>query len=366
MRIAMIGSRGIPARSGGIEHVVEEITRDLRALGHEVLVYGREHYLGASATSTSDGVILTPGLPGKHLDAITHTATASLDVLRRKVDGVHVHAVGPALLSWIPALAGLPVVLTVHAPDWRRDKWSLPAKAILRGGLACGMRVARAVTAVSKDLVEELSATYNREVVYIPNAVRPVEHRRAKIIGRWALGSEQYGLYVGRIVPEKRLDLLMEAWRMAEVSLPLVVVGDFAESAFGRSCRARAGRDVVFVGPQHGEALAELYSNAAVFVQPSSLEGMSLVLLEAAAYGRCILAARIPANVGAMGESIVYFSKDDAGELAALIRRCQAEPQWRASCGATANAFVRETYSWESVAGQLERVYQEAALPRRR
>jgi glycosyltransferase involved in cell wall biosynthesis len=361
MRIAMIGSRGIPARSGGIERVVEELTRELSLRGHEVLVYGRRHYVGSNGRPGPGRVILTPGLGGKHLDAITHTATASLDVLRRKVDVVHVHAVGPALMSWLPALAHLPVVLTVHAPDWRRDKWSLPAKAILRGGLACGMRVAKAVTAVSKDLVGELTSMYNRRVEYVPNAVRPVELRGPKIIERWRLRREQYGLYVGRIVPEKRLDLLMEAWRMADVSLPLVVVGDYAESGYGRLCRARAGDNVLFVGPQHEDALAELYSNAAVFVQPSALEGMSLVLLEAAAYGRCILAAEIPANTGAMADSILYFDKDDPDDLAGMIRRCVTDPQARASCGSTASAFVRKTYSWNAVAGRFERVYTEAA-----
>ena len=134
MRIAMIGSRGIPARIGGVEHVVEDLTRHLVARGHDVIVYGRKHYLAGAGQPQAGRCIVTAGLSGKHLDTFTHSASAACDVLRRKVDVVHIHSPGPALWSWLPAMAALPVVFTVHAPDWQREKWSLPAKCVIRGG----------------------------------------------------------------------------------------------------------------------------------------------------------------------------------------------------------------------------------------
>lgn len=124
MRIAMVGVRGIPASVGGAEHVVEELTRELVARGHEVIVYSRRHYVGNSPPPPFGRRIITAGLPGKHTETFTHTATALVDVLGRRVDLVHLHSPGPASLIWLPKLAGIPTVLTIHAPDWERDKWS--------------------------------------------------------------------------------------------------------------------------------------------------------------------------------------------------------------------------------------------------
>ncbi|MDY6914475.1 MAG: glycosyltransferase family 4 protein [Planctomycetota bacterium] len=358
MRIAMIGSRGIPAREGGVERVVEQITGELVALGHEVLVYCRRHYVGSAPAPVAGRAIPTPGLAGKHLDTFTHTGTAMLDVLRRRVDVVHIHSPGPALWSWIPAAAGLGIVFTVHAPDWRRAKWSLPAKGLIRAGLACGMRFADAVTTVSGPLATELGELYDREIITIPNATCPARLQPPETISRWRLEPDGYGLYVGRIVPEKRLDLLLRAWTNAGGGRPLVVVGDADENRYARACKKLAGPNVMFVGRQHGKVLAGLYSHAAMVIQPSVLEGMSLVLLEAAAYGRCILAADIPENRRIMGEAILYFQSDDIDELRGQIRGwLSKDTSCRSELGMKARSVVSEVFSWPEAASALESVY---------
>jgi len=359
MRIAMIGSRGIPARSGGVERVVEELAVALEARGHEVLVYGRGGYVAGAPAPRAGRLIVTPGLGGKHLETITHTATAMMDVLRRNVDVVHVHSPGPALLSWIPAMAGRPVVLTIHAPDWRRDKWSAPARLAIDRGLRCGMRYAAAVTAVSRPLRDELQRTFGRQVHFVPNAVAPAQPQPARQILQWGLQPDGYGLYVGRIVPEKRLDLLIRAWQLAKTSLPLVVVGEDSEKSYARACRREAPENILFLGPRYGEELAELYSHAALVVQPSALEGFSLVLLEAAEYGRCILAADIPANRENLAESVLYFSVDDASELAFQIGRCIKDGRFRQEAGQAARRYVRSHFSWSASAGLMEEIYRE-------
>lgn len=360
MRIAMVGSRGIPARSGGVERVVEQLAGELARRGHELIVYCRGGYV--SRTENTDPVkrIFTPGIGGKFLDTITHTSTAMLDLLFRKVDVVHVHSPGPAMLAWIPALARKPLVLTVHAPDWRRDKWPMTAKMALKMGLACGMRLADAVTAVSPSLAGELSELYGREVSYVPNAPGPTISPENEIIDELNLTSDNYGLYVGRIVPEKRLDLLLRAWRGAEVSAPLVVVGDVDASRYGRDCRKQAPPDgVIFAGPRYGGQLAGLYANAALVVQPSVLEGMSLVLLEAGTYRRCIIAADITANRDTLGDSALYFKPDDISELSGLICRCLEQETLRSDKGRRAGKFVKAEYSWTDSASRIERIYQQ-------
>jgi glycosyltransferase involved in cell wall biosynthesis len=366
MRIAMVGLRGLPARGGGAERVVECLSDELALRGHEIIVYGRRKYLRGAPEWTGGKVVLTGGLPGKNLETFTHTATAALDVLRRKVDVVHIHSPGPALWSWFAGLRAKAVVFTVHAADWRRDKWSLPARAMLNLGLRIGMRVADQVTAVSQSLADELQDRFGREISYVPNSVRPAcRVEPGAVLGdpKWSLKPDKYALFVGRIEPEKRLDLLLKAWSRTSEELAdykLAIAGDFNSTSYGRQCRRNAPDRTVFLGLQHGQALAELYSNAGIVVQPSVLEGMSLVLLEAASYGRCILATRIPENVGVLGDAGVYFNGDDVDELTALICRYLNSQIQRADFGERARLAVAAGPSWADIAVSMERIYRRS------
>jgi glycosyltransferase involved in cell wall biosynthesis len=364
MRIAMVGVRGIPAHVGGAEHVVEELTRELTARGHEVLVYCRKSYIAGWPPPAFGQQIITKNLSGKHLETITHTATALLNVLGRHVDVVHLHSPGPALMSWLPALVGIPLVLTIHAPDWLRKKWSPSAKFVLRRGLVCGMRRANEVTAVGKTLAEQLAGEFGREVHHVPNGVRGVQALPPKTIARWNLDRCRYVLTVGRIVPEKRLDLLVEAWadQPDKAGVNLVVVGDVGDNRYDLSCRVHAGSDVMFLGAQYGEVLSELFSNAEVVVLPSSLEGMSMVLLEAAAHGRCILAADIQANLDTMGDSILYFHSEDRTDLGRQLCRLLRSEELRCALGDSAKGHVLASYDWSATAEQMERIYRRAIL----
>ncbi|NLW87718.1 MAG: glycosyltransferase family 4 protein [Planctomycetes bacterium] len=336
MRIAMAGCRGIPARWGGVERVVEDITAELSHMGHEVIVYGRGGYVPVDQPPTAGRVIVTPGLGGKHLDAITHTFTAMLDVKRRGVDVLHVHSPGPALTSFIAA-GHMPIVFTVHAPDWRRDKWSRMAKCVLEAGLACGMKRASAVTAVSEPLARELSARFGRHVEYVPNGVRPPRAGARADVNDMGLTADDYALFVGRIVPEKRLDLLIKCWAGLNVTSTLAVAGEMCSDAYCRHCRDLAqGLNVKFLGGVYGPRLESLYANAAVVVQPSVLEGMSLVLLEAASHARCIVCSDIEENVALLGEAGVYFRVDDGAQLVAALSRCSLEEAFRRRMGSMA------------------------------
>ena len=379
MRIAMVGTRGIPTRLGGAERVVEQLARHLVLRGHEVLVYCRRGLVDENGNGNGNGSggglvrLFTPHWEGKHVESLTATATAVWDLLRRGVDVVHVHSPGPAMLSWLPAAAGRAVVFTVHAADWRRDKWSPAARAAIRGGLWCGMKCAAQVTAVSASLAAELERQYHRPVRFVPNAAPACEPVEVRMLPQWRLTPGRYLLHVGRIVPEKRLDLLLRSWKQAggkahgkpSVGIDpdgwkLVVAGQWDDSDYGRACRAAGGPDVLFLGPRHGRELAELYSHAGAVVQPSVLEGMSLVLLEAAAYGRCLLAADIPANREVLGEAALYVQPDDAAALAGAIGRYMECQDDRDRLGEQARRRVADLPTWAQVAQTMERVYQAA------
>jgi glycosyltransferase involved in cell wall biosynthesis len=270
------------------------------------------------------------------------------------------------LWSWLAGLRAKAVVFTVHAADWRRDKWLAPAKMMLNLGLRVGMRVAQRVTTVSQPLAEELSERFGRDVTFVPNSVYPAEPVGPGPVlsdPEWSLSPDKYALFVGRIEPEKRLDMLLKAWSKASSDLPgykLVVAGDYMRTAYGRECHRTAPDQTVFVGLQHAEALAELYSNAAMVVQPSILEGMSLVLLEAASYGRCILAAKIQENLNVLGDSGVYFTGDDVDELGALICRYLKSGSDRRLMGDRARSAIASKPSWTDIAITMERIYHLA------
>ena len=359
MEITQIGMLFFPAAVGGVERVVEDLARELSLRGHEVLVYGREAYLRDTPPPIFARSIVTGGLNGKHLDAITHTATACGDVLRRGADVVHIHCPGPALMAWLPALAGLPVVLTIHAPDWQRQKWSLPARVMLRAGLRIGMHTARRVTAVSEGLATDLAETFHRPVVCIPNAVPHPATPDADVLDRLGLEAESYALHVGRIVPEKRLLLLLEAWKQADLSIPLVIAGEDTEASYARRCRAEAPAGVRFVGPRLDGQLAALYASATMVIQPSILEGASLVLLEAAARGRCVLCCEIPANREVLGETGIYFSPEDPSSLARQIVRWYKQKAQRKTQGLGAQRRVLEQFAISRTARTYEQVYRD-------
>mgnify|MGYP006286009759 FL=1 len=359
MRIAMIGSRGTPAGLGGVERVAEELAVELTALGHEVWIYSRRGYTGDRPPPAGVGRWFSPGLGGKHLDTLTHSATAAADVSARAVDLVHVHSPGPALWSWLPRLAGLPVVLTVHAPDWQREKWSPPARWALRAGLAVGARTAREVTAVSEPLAAELGERLARPVHFVPNPARPPRGPAPPLPSELPLEAEGYALYVGRIVPEKRLSMLLEAWAEVE-GLKLAVAGPWDDSPYGRACRRDAPAGVEFLGPQYGDSLDALYAHAAMVVQPSVLEGASLVLMEAALRERLVVAADTPANRDVLGETAAYFPIDNPYELIRILNRYRYCTQERIGLARAGRQRVLSRNAPQTAAEALQAIYCRA------
>jgi glycosyltransferase involved in cell wall biosynthesis len=357
MRIAMIGSRGLGAHEGGVERLVETLADGLSAFGHEVLVYGRRRCMSFEPNLIGGRTIITPGFGGKHLETLTHTSTACLDVLRRDVDVVHVHSPGPALLIPLLKSAGLPVVLTIHAPDWRREKWSSPARLALRAGLEAGMRLADRVTAVAPHLAKELSETHHRDVVYVPNAVDCCREGDADDLLHWGLQPEAYALHVGRAVPEKKLDVLLEAWAQAELEIPLAVAGVIGESRYARRCRQLAPPNVRWLGSLEPQRLTSLYAGARFLAQPSVLEGASLVLMEAACQGRCVIATDMPANREVLGEAACWVPPQSPVALVEALIRCNSDAALRRELGDKARQHVTQTFTIQTLVGRMERMY---------
>lgn len=363
MRVAMLGTRGLPATHGGVERAVEELSARLAARGHRITVFCRPSYC-PDRLDEHRGVVLRylPSIPTKHLEAFSHSLLAALRAALGRYDAVHVHSVGPALVCFIPRLTGKRVVVTIHALDWKRRKWGGPAKLALRLGAWCAVRHADATITVSRAAQRYFREHYGREPVHIPNGVaRAPRHVSPEDGG--------YLLFLGRLVPEKRVEDLIRAFRSFGGETRLLIAGDghFSDSHVDGLKRLAAGDPRIrFTGAVYGEAKEDLLARASVLVNPSDLEGHPIVLLEALGHGVPVLASDIeehreilddPRSPVPLG---LLFRTGDWNDLAARIPEALAlgrDVEARRGRG----DHVAASYDWDRLARETERIYQRPA-----
>lgn len=365
IRVAMIGQKGYPPIHGGIERHVAELARRLAPLGFIIDIYSRPHYSELDGPTELDGVhvIRRSSLPTKHLDAITHTAVASLDVLRRPVDIVHYHALGPGLLSWVPRLVGKRTVVTVHGLDWARDKWGTVARTVLKLGESASARIPDRTIVVSKALRDHYLKAHQATTDYVPNGITPPNYRPASTLEEAGLPTE-FVLFAARLVPEKGCHLLLEAHaglpRELRQRYPLLIAGDAGfTDRYAQDLRDRAHAEVKFLGFVHGEILEALFSHAAVMVLPSTLEGLSISLLEGMGFGRCCLVSDIPPNLEAADGHAEVFPSGDSAVLGRKLQDLLEDPARRDDLARRGQIHAIEHYSWDRVAQRTADLYRD-------
>ncbi len=373
MRIAFIGQKGIPSRGGGIEKYAQDLSVRLAGLGHEVIAYSRPHYTDRTLKNFKGvRIINLPTIPTKHLDTITHSLLASIDVLFRKVDIVHYQNIGPALVSWIPRLFGrkLRIVSTLQSMDYKHKKWGLFARFSLHIGEHLLCRLSDDIIVITREMLDYVTSKYgNRNVHLIPNGTEFAEKKPADAIKAWGLEEGGYIVSISRLVPHKGISFLIEAFKRIETHQKLVIVGGGAfTDDYVDSLKSQAGGDqrIIFTGPQEGRALAELYSNASLFVQPSESEGMSLALLEAMSYGLPIIVSDIAENLEAIGDAGLVFKTKDAADLQERIIELLEDPARARELGSRAMDRAKLHYAWDAIVLEITKVYsQDRSLPDR-
>ncbi|NWG00236.1 MAG: glycosyltransferase family 4 protein [Thermoanaerobaculaceae bacterium] len=371
MRIAFIGLKGLPVPWTGIEFHVDRIARGLAAAGHQVTAYVRPHYTDATLKEYRGVRLLhLPTIRSKHLDASVHSFLAAVDALFRHYHVVHFHCIGPGFFSFIPRLSGKRVVCTVHRLDWQSDKWGRLARWALRVGEWVVVHAAHRLIVVSKDLEAYFWETYGRRAVFIPNGIDPVQPRPPQEISRrWGLAGGDYVLFLGRLSPEKRVDWLIRAFRALPrpecdgKPVKLVIAGGCnATEPYVAALRQSAGDDsrVVFAGFVSGTLKEELLSNAALFVLPSRVEGMPIVLLEAKAYGICCLASDIPSHRELIHDGVDgrLFAAEDAGDLLAKLQETLDDGEARVRLVAAARQRIASRLLWDDVVARTLAVYR--------
>lgn len=362
MKIAFVGSRGIPAHYSGFETAIEHLAELLSERGHDVIVYCRkrdvsevrDEYLGAR-------LIHLPSLRNKYLDTLSHTFICSLHMIFRARPHAAVYVIaGNSPLLLIPKLGRIPAVINVDGLDWTREKWPSWAKSYIRLAEWLAPRLAKVITD-AREVKTYYNDKFRRETVYIPYGASPPKSRGTATLEKFGLEPGKYVLYVGRFVPENKVHLLVGAYRKVKTDLPLVVVGGSSyEDEFVRRVKDLADERVVFTDYVFGDGYDELRAHATMMVVPHGSGGTHPVLVEALAAGQCVIVNDNPENREVVGPAGLYFD-ESAGEddLAAKLQLALDDDALAAEMRTHAVERAR-IYSWERVAMAYETVIRAA------
>lgn len=352
------------SRGGGIEKYTLELGSRLADRGHEVVVFSMGHYGEVKQTVAGMQIVTVPCLKGKQFEKMSAGFTAAVKCLgySPRDTVVHFHATGPGLYAWLPRLRGFKTVMQMHGIEWQRSRWNSSTCTLLKMIERVAMRQSHRVTAVSETQCRYLQENYGITAKYIPTGATIKNQVRAEKIIEWGLRPQQYILFASRLVREKGAHYLIAAFRRLVTDMKLVIAGDaVGEDEYKRELKELAGNDprILFPGFVEGRALDELFSNAAFYVQPSELEGLSIALLEAMSYGLCCLVSDIPENREAIGDCGFTFRNTDVADLTDQMRRLLVLDAQAIDIGNRAVERIRADYSWDAVADQFEAFYAD-------
>lgn len=373
LKIAMIGHKRIPSREGGVEIVVEELSTRMVNMGHEVDAYNRSgHHVSGDEFNLADydnlksyegvGIVRIPTIQKKGIAALVYSFIASIVVSFKDYDVVHYHAEGPCAFMWIPSLFGIKTVATIHGLDWARNgKWGSMASSFIKFGEKVAVEFSNSMIVLSRHVQQYFLENYNRETNLIPNGVNRPEKKAADIItSKYGLKGNDYILSLSRLTREKRIDLLIDAFKRLDTEKKLVIAGGSSDSGeYVESLKKLAEDDarIMFTGFVQGDEMAELYSNAYLYCLPSELEGMPLSLLEAMSYGNCCLVSDIAENVDVVRDKGVSFRTNDVDDLIRKMSELIENYDTVDKCKAQAADYVCGEYNWDDIAKETLGLY---------
>lgn len=370
MKIAMIGHKRIPSREGGVERVVEELSVRLAKTGHEIYAYNRKghHVSGAQNDSRvvkeykDVHIIAVPTSQKKSLNAIIYALLATLHALFSHYDVIHYHAEGPCAFIWLPKLFRIRTVATIHGLDWQRAKWGGFATRFLKYAEKTAAKYADEIIVLSPEVKKYFKETYNRETVYIPNGVDRSEREKANVINqKYGLCGKDYLLFLARIVPEKGLHYLIEAYKKTDCPYKLVIAGGSSHSdeyydKIKKMCSGSS--NIILTGFIQGRELEELFSNCYLYVLPSDVEGMPISLLEAMSYGAQCLVSDIAENTGVTGEYAASFRKSDVEGLRQKLDEITSGNYIFPHTSDEIADYITEKYKWDEIVDRTVELYK--------
>lgn len=380
MKIAMVGQKGVfVTHNGGIEKHVEELSKNLVDMGENVDVYCRPHYMSENMRGeykkiktekkkiniSGIDIIFSPSINTKYLDTITHTFTSTIKAVYGNYDVIHYHGIGPSILSFIPRLfSKAKVVVTFHSIDRYHKKWGAVARRILTISEWTACNFPNITISVSKTIKRYCKERYKRESFYIPNGVEIEKSKSAEKLKKFELEPNNYVLSVARFVRHKGLHYLIEAFKKIKRNnnIKLAIVGESPyKSEYSDYLKKIAEKDqnIIFTGYQKGQTLAQLFGNAYLYCHPSESEGLSITILEAMAYGKCVLISDIEENLEAMSDYGFYFKTGNVKDLFKKLEKLLNEPRAVEGMGVKARNFVEKEHNWKNIAEKTLKLYKE-------
>ena len=371
MKIAMIGHKRIPSREGGVEVVVEELSTRLVQQGHQVDVYNRKGKNVQDKNADKENkklknykgvnIITIPTINKKGLDALIYSFFASIRAVFGKYGVLHYHAEGSCAMLWIPHLFRKKIVVTIHGLDWQRSKWGGFATKYIKFGEKLAAKYADEIIVLSKGVQKYFKDTYNRETNFIPNGVnKPIIREAKEIKEKWNLEKDNYILFLARIVPEKGLHYLIDAFKQIKTDKKLVIAGGASHTNdYLEQIKEMAKTDdrIIMTGFVQGEILDELFSNCYLYCLPSDVEGMPISLLEAMSYGCNCLVSNIEENAQVTEEYATTFEKSNVDDLKSKLENCLNGIDRKDKY--IISNYILNKYNWENVVEKTIDLYND-------
>jgi glycosyltransferase involved in cell wall biosynthesis len=360
MRIAYVGTMGIPARYGGFETCIEQVATRLAKKGHEIIVYCGRRDSGPQTKSYKHVQLLyVPCLKSKFLDFPFRAFVSTLDVLHRNVDIVHFYGSDAWPFTLLPRILSSRTVLSVDGLVWNRSSYPIWVRKILRLTAGLALYFPHATTVDSKSVRGWYSKNFDKPPIYVPYGANiDLTEPDETILMRKSLKKNRYVLFVGRLVCEKGVHYLVEAFKKIKTDFKLVIVGgDPYGKEYESFLRGKANENTTFLGYVYGKDYENLCKGAYLYVTPSELEGTSPALLTAMALGKCVLVSDTPENLETIGDAGFSFRHGDSEDLREKLQFLLANPDTVDKIQMKAIHRVREHYDWNKITDQMEKIY---------
>ena len=353
MRIALIGTRGIPAAYSGFETAVENLAREFTARGHEVTVYCRPHMTDQRDEHAGARLVHLPTIRNKYLDTLAHTTVSTGHMVTKERPDVAIYFIaGNAPVVPFARMAGVPSILQIDGMDSQRAKWPRAAKAIIRQFEHMSAAAATIAVTDSESVADLYEQRFGRRLLAIPYGANLPDPGTTQALDELGLTPGEYILFVGRLVPENNAHLLVDAYAKLDTDWPLVIVGDapYADDYIA-GLKAGAADNVLFPGYVFGDGYAELVNNCGVMCAPTEVGGTHPVIIEAMAAGAPLVVSDHGPNLEVVGDAAATFSLAAApASLAGVLARLIDDPERRRNLGDAAAARAAERFGWDRCA----------------
>ena len=360
MKIAILGTRGIPANYGGFETFADEISTRLVQKGYEVCVYCRQgnsswkepYYKGVR-------LITLPTIKHKYLDTIVHTFFSVWHVSFSDNRIIYICNAINSIFAILPRLCGKKVIINVDGLEWKRAKWNNLGKWAYRLSERFATLLADVIISDSRGIQKYYKEKFHKETCFIPyGAERKMVNNSIAVLEKYGLRDRQYFLYVSRLEPENNVYIMIKAYEMVKTDYPLIIVGDVPYGKpYVERIRATQDQRIRFLGGIYGEEYYSLQSHAFVYLHGNEVGGTNPGLLETMVYGNCVIAIGVPFNKEVIGDAGLCFCPNDVNDLRKNMEYLLQNPSVVENYRCLAPEQIKRHYNWEDVVANYEELF---------